>query len=241
MTTPQTKVLPDAGAVAREAADRIVELSEACIETTGRFSIALSGGSTPKALYQLLATPHYQSQIDWPGIDIFFGDERCVPPDHVDSNYRMARETLLGRVPIPGDNVYRLRGEAKDPNEAAREYGHTLKERFGNGGIDLVLLGLGDDGHTASLFPGTSALDETKHRCIASYVPKLHAWRLTLTAPFINRSPNVLFLVTGAAKANVVGTVLEGNEQARRFPASLIRPTNGKLTWLLDAPAAGMG
>ena len=242
MTSPEIKVLPDPVTVAREAAERIVELSEAAIEMGGRFSIALSGGSTPKLLHQLLSSPQYQSQVDWPNVDVFFGDERCVPPDHTDSNYRMARETLLSKVPIPGDNVYRMRGEHPEPNEAAKEYGETLKEKFGNdGGLDLILLGMGPDGHTASLFPQTKALAETKHRCMANFVPKLDAWRLTMSAPFINRARNVIFLVTGAEKAPVLAEVLEGPREPQRLPAQLIQPATGKVTWLLDAAAAGMG
>jgi 6-phosphogluconolactonase len=241
MNAPQIKVLPDGAAVAREAAERIVELSEAAIETGGRFSIALSGGSTPKALYQLLASSQYQPQIDWPNVDVFFGDERCVPPDHADSNYRMAREAMLSKVPIPGDNIYRMRGEAPDPNEAAREYGQMLKEKFGNdGGPDLILLGMGPDGHTASLFPNTKALSETKHRVVANQVPKLNAWRLTMTAPFINRAHHVMFLVNGEEKSAVLAQVLEGARDPERFPSQLIQPTRGNLTWLLDAAAAGM-
>src|SRR4029079_4519066 len=164
------------------------------------FSIALSGGSTPKALFELLASEAYRSRIDCPRVVFFLGDELTIPPDHTDSNYRMAREALLSKVPVPGDNVYRMAGE-RDPNTAAREYGQMLKEKFGDGGIDLVLLGMGDDGHTASLFPETEALDETKHRCVANFVPKLNTWRLTLTAPFINRSAQVILLVSGASKA----------------------------------------
>jgi len=162
-----------------------------------------------------------------------------VPPDHKDSNYRMAREALLSKVPIPGDNVYRMAGE-RDPNTAAREYGQMLKEKFGDGGIDLVLLGMGDDGHTASLFPETEALDETKHRCVANFVPKLNTWRLTLTAPFINRSAQVILLVSGASKAQRLQEVLEGAPDPRRLPVQLIKPASGRLTWLVDAAAAGM-
>jgi 6-phosphogluconolactonase len=240
MSSPEIKVLADAASVAHEAAERIVEWSEAAIETGGRFSVALSGGSTPQALFALLASPSYQPQIDWPNIDVFFADERCVPPDHADSNYRLARDTLLSRVPLPGDNVYRMRGELTNPNEAAKEYGEMLKDKFGDGGLDLVLLGMGDDGHTASLFPGTAAVEETRHRCVANHVKKLNAWRLTLTAPFINRSAAVMFLVTGAGKAARVSEVLEGAPEGGRLPAQLIRPNSGKLTWLLDAAAAGM-
>src|SRR5438034_540443 len=203
MTTPEIKVLPDADAIAREAANRIVEIAEASIELHGRFSIALSGGSTPKKLYELLASDEFRDQIDWAKVEIFFGDERCVPPDHPESNYRMAREALLSKVPVPGDNVYRMRGEI-DPEEAAKEYGLMLKEKFGDGGLDLILLGMGEDGHTASLFPGTTAVNETQHRCVAVYAEHSttgKSWRITLTAPFINRCREVIVLVAGAGKA----------------------------------------
>ena len=239
MIVPQIKVLPGLPEIAREAAERIVVLAEEMIDTRGDFAIVLSGGSTPKALYELLASDEYRERINWLKVQVFFGDERCVPPEHADSNYRMARIALLSEVPIPGDNVYRIRGEI-DPNEAAIEYGKLLKEKFGDSGPDLVLLGMGDDGHTASLFPNTAALNETRHRCVANYVEKLNAWRITLTAPFINLAEQVLFMVAGAEKASRVQEVLEADPDPDRLPAQLIRPASGKLTWLLDAAAAGM-
>src|SRR5437773_2575911 len=168
MSPPEIKVLPNVDAIACEAANRVVEIAEASIELHNRFSIALSGGSTPKKLYELLASTEFRDQIDWTKVEIFFGDERCVPPDHPESNYRMAREALLSKVPIPGDNVYRMCGEI-DPEEAAKEYGLLLKEKFADGGLDLILLGMGDDGHTASLFPDTKAVEETHHRVVANY------------------------------------------------------------------------
>jgi len=236
---PEIKVVPDAAEVAHEAAERVIAAASRAADEGRTFSIALSGGSTPKALFELLATDPYKSRIDWAKVEVFFGDERTVPPDHKDSNYRMAREALLSKVPIPGDNVYRMAGE-RDPNTGAREYGQMLKEKFGDGGIDLVLLGMGDDGHTASLFPETEALDETKHRCVANFVPKLNTWRLTLTAPFINRSAQVILLVSGASKAQRLQEVLEGAPDPRRLPVQLIKPASGRLTWLVDAAAAGM-
>jgi 6-phosphogluconolactonase len=162
-----------------------------------------------------------------------------VPPDHEDSNYRMARIALLSEVPIPGDNIYRMRGEI-DAEQAAIEYGKMLKEKFADAGPDLILLGMGEDGHTASLFPGTPALKETKHRCVSNYVDKLGAWRITLTAPFINRADEVLVLVSGTGKASKVTEVLEGPREPERLPIQLIDPASGKMTWLLDVAAAGM-
>jgi 6-phosphogluconolactonase len=235
----EIKVVPDAAEVAREAAERVVVAAGRAADEGRIFSIALAGGGTPKALYELLATDAYKARIDWPRVEVFFGDERTVPSDHKDSNYRMAREALLSRVPIPGDNVYRMAGE-REPNIAAKEYGQMLKEKFGEGGIDVVLLGMGDDGHTASLFPETDALNETRHRCVANFVPKLNTWRLTLTAPFINRSRDVILLVGGASKAARLQEVLEGTPDPRRLPVQLIRPEAGRLTWIVDARAAGM-
>ena len=206
---------PDPAGIAAEAAERIFWASRTAIDERGKFSSALSGGSTPKLLHDVLAA-EYRDVIKWEKVEIFFGDERCVPPEHPESNYRMARETLLSKVPIPGDNIYRMRGEI-DPHEAAKEYGLMLKEKFGSledgGGIDFVLLGLGEDGHTASLFPGTAAVGETKHRCVANYAEHSttgKSWRITLTAPFINRSRAVMFLVAGEKKAEVLAAVLEG-------------------------------
>ena len=242
MFKPEIKVLPDPAAVAREAAERVIRAANEAIDLSDRFTIALSGGSTPRALHQLLAAEPMRSRIDWTKVQVFFGDERCVPPDHPDSNYRMARETLLNKVPIPGDNVYRMRGEV-DPNEAAKEYGRMLKEKFGDEGLDLVLLGLGEDGHTLSLFPGTAAVSETHHRCVANYAEHSttgKSWRITLTAPFVNRSREVIFLVAGAGKTNALSQVLEGPRDPQRLPAQLIEPASGRLTWLVDAAAAGM-
>ena len=239
MNPPEIKVLPDPAEVAHEGARRFIELSEAAIELTGRISVALAGGSTPRAMYELLASPQYQTQIDWPNIDIFFGDERCVPPDHEQSNYGMAREALLSKVPIPGDNIYRMRGEA-DPNDAAKEYGQMLKEKFGDGGLDLIYLGMGGDGHTASLFPHTSAVNETQHRCVANHVPQMNTRRITLTAPFINRAQHVIVMIAGADKGKRLSEVLEGPRDPERLPIQLIQPVSGKMSWLIDIGAAGM-
>lgn len=240
MTQPEIKVLPDPAAVAVEAAERVVRAADEAIALAGRFSFVLAGGSTPKALYELLAGNAYRDRIDWANVHIYFGDERTVPPDHKDSNYRMAREAMLSKLPIPGDNVYRMRGEI-DPEEAAKEYGLMLKEKFGDDeGPDLVLLGMGDDGHTASLFPGTPALRETKHRAVANPVPQLNTTRLTMTAPFINRAREVILTVTGANKATRLVEVLEGPRDPERLPVQLIQPASGKITWLIDTAVAGM-
>lgn len=251
---PDITVLPDPAAIAEAAAKRVVAAADEAIALGGRFRIGLSGGSTPKLLFQRLASDDYRARIDWTNVEVFFADERCVPPDHADSNYGMTRETLLSKVAIPGDNVYRMRGEVEPPNDAAKEYGQMLKEKFGEGeaerggiegggGLDLLLLGMGEDGHTASLFPATPALAETKHRCVAQYVEHSttgKSWRITLTAPFINRSRDVLILVAGANKAKALSEVLEGPRDPQRLPIQLVAPLSGRLTWLVDAAAAGM-
>jgi len=239
MNAAEIKVVPDPAAVAAEAAERFVHAADEAIRLSGKFSVALAGGSTPKALFELLANDANRDRVDWPNIHVYFGDERTVPPDHKDSNYGMARATLLSKVPILESQVHRMRGEIQ-PEEAAKEYGQLLKEHFGDGGLDLILLGMGDDGHTASLFPGTPALAEPKHRAFANPVPKLNTTRITMTAPFINRAREVLITVTGANKASRLSEVLEGPRDTERLPVQLIAPVNGKLAWLVDAAAAGM-
>jgi 6-phosphogluconolactonase len=250
MNPPEIKVVADPAAVAREAAERFVQLARASIADHGRFSVALAGGSTPKAMHELLAAEPLRSQVDWPNVLAFFGDERCVPPDHKDSNFKMANDTLLSKVPIPAGNVFRMRGEA-DPQEAAREYGLLLKDKLpstssgqgGDGGLDLVLLGMGDDGHTLSLFPGTKAVDEREHRVVANYAEKSttgKSWRITMTAPFVNKARNVLIAVTGKGKAGRIQEILESGPGQVRYPIQLIQPAGGKLTWLLDQAASGM-
>lgn len=239
MPDSQIHVVPDLKAVAADAAERIVRLAQDAIAQRKTFSIALSGGNTPKVLYELLATAPYSTRIEWKKWEIYFGDERCVPPDHPESNYGMAAKSLLNRVPIPPTQIYRMKGEL-DPQTAAIEYGRTMKEKFGDGGMDLVLLGMGDDGHTASLFPQTEALKETHHRCVANFVPKLNVWRITLSAPFINRARNVIVLLSGESKAKRVEEVLQGPKNPAHLPIQMIEPTSGNLLWLLDAAAAGM-
>jgi 6-phosphogluconolactonase len=240
MSEHEIKIVPDAKAVAESAAALIVGAATQAIQLSGTFTIALSGGSTPKTLFELLAGDEYREQIDWTKVEVFFGDERAVGPDDPESNYRMAKETLLSKVPIKRQNVHRMRGEI-DPNEAAIEYGRLLKERFGEeGGLDLALLGMGDDGHTASLFPHTAALKEVRHRCVANFVPKLDTWRITMTAPFLNRSREVIVLVSGEKKAPVLREVLLGPRDPERLPIQMISPSHGKMIWLIDE-AAGKG
>ncbi|HEY1684189.1 MAG TPA: 6-phosphogluconolactonase [Tepidisphaeraceae bacterium] len=233
------RVMPTAQAIAESAAELIVEQANMMIESTERFSLVLSGGSTPKILYEKLAAEPYRSQVDWSNVEIYFGDERCVPADHADSNFRMANEALLSKVPLRSDNIYRMRGEI-EPEAAAMEYGRTLKAKFADGGADLILLGMGPDGHTASLFPDTAALDEKDHRCVANYIPKFGTWRLTMTAPFINRARCVTVLVAGGEKGEIVKEVLEEPADKRRFPIQMIQPEYGQFIWFMDAAAAEM-
>lgn len=223
------------------AADLFVTCHNEAMQARGRFSVALSGGSTPKALYALLATEAFSAQIDWAHTFIFWGDERCVPPDDADSNYRMARESLLDHVSVPPDHIYRMRGEL-DPEQAAGEYEGFLKVFFKgeNTRFDLLLLGMGDDGHTASLFPRTAALKEKERFVVANYLEMKNIWRITLTTRAINAAANIAFLVSGAAKSDRLRDVLKGEYQPDQFPSQLIKPDHGNLSWLVDKDAASM-
>ncbi len=234
------RIVPDPAALARMAAETIHSLAAERISHTGRFTIALSGGSTPKALFKLLAA-EYREQIDWERTYIFWGDERCVPPDDADSNYLMARETLLDHVPIPASNIFRFKGELPPP-EAAQHYESDLRAFFGEQlpQLDLILLGMGDDGHTASLFPHTEALKETQRWVIENYVAAKQTWRLTLTAPVINNAENILFLVAGSDKAQRLKQVLEGAYSPDDLPSQLIKPSKGNLIWGVDQAAAAL-
>jgi len=240
---PEIKVLPDPAAVAREAAVEFVRLAATAIEQQGRCSIALAGGSTPKSLYSLLADDEsLRQQLAWDKLHFFWGDERHVPPDHQDSNYRMAREAMLAKVNLPPGNIHRIRSEVEDAQEAADEYQQELGSFFQLEPdqlprFDLVLLGMGPDGHTASLFPGTTALAETKRLVAATWVEKFNTYRITLTLPVINNAANVIFLVCGSEKVEVLRTVLGQEASAPKFPAQLVQPINGRLLWLLDAAA----
>jgi len=236
-------VVPDAAALAGMAAERIAKLAEEAVARAGRFTVALAGGATPKGLYALLATEPYRARVPWGQAEIFWGDERWVPPEHPESNYRMAAEALLRHVPIRPGQIHRMRGEDPDPGRAAAEYEALLRETFGVAPgvpprLDLVLLGLGADGHTASLFPGSPALRETERLAVAVFVERLGARRLTLTLPVLNEAAAILFLVAGGDKASVLRTVLEVPEAAGPLPARLVCPREGSVTWLVDAAAA---
>jgi 6-phosphogluconolactonase len=223
------------------AATEFAARASAAVRANGRFTIALSGGSTPKGLYGLLASGSVAS-IPWDKIYFFWGDERHVPPDHPESNYRMAYEALLSRVPVPKENVFRIRGEERDAEMAATAYEQDLQEFFGLKPsefprFDLVLLGLGPDGHTASLFPDSAALTERRRLVVANWVEKFKTHRITLTLPVLSHAACVMFLVSGPEKAPVVKQIFENPDA--RLPAQEVRPADGELLWLMDQAAAG--
>jgi 6-phosphogluconolactonase len=229
----------------RAAATAVVAAAREAIAERGRFLLVLSGGSTPKRLYQLLAGPLMRSEVDWSRVEFFWGDERAVPPDHPDSNYRLAHEALLGPLDIGERQIHRLGGEASDLDAAAHEYQNEIARVTGTTqhgeppGFDLVLLGLGPDAHTASLFPATPALMETRRWVVSNPVLKLNTVRLTVTPMVINRSAHVFLLVTGTDKAEALAEVLEGPIDMQRLPAQLIRPARSQPVWFVDQAAAG--
>jgi 6-phosphogluconolactonase len=231
------QVFADLDALAAGAARRFVDDVRAALSSRGRFIVCISGGVTPRPLYERLARLS-DDVLDWSNVYVFWTDERCVPPDDARSNYRMAREAWLDHVAIPAAHVHRLRGDI-DPRTAAAEYDAELRAFSG---ADLVLLGLGEDGHTASLFPHSAARAEDLARdrwVSAEYVASVAMWRLTLTPAFINRARDVVFLVAGAPKAARVRDVLEGPLTPDALPAQSIRPDAGRLSWFLDEGAAG--
>lgn len=243
---PDVRILTNIDAIAKRAAQDFLQFATQAVSEKGSFTVALSGGSTPKALYSLLATDAaLRSQLPWDKMYMYFGDERSVGPDHPDSNFRMATETMLSKVPIKPEQVFRIKGEYKDTEKAAQEYEQVLRTSFkiAEGQFprfDLVFLGIGNEGHTASLFPGTKALHETKRLAVRNWVGKLYTNRITLTAPAINNAARVIFMVTGADKTLALKGVLEGPYEPDQLPAQLIQPPNGKLVWLVDTVAGGM-
>ena len=233
----------DLAALARAAAEEIASVAEAAIASEGRFTIALSGGSTPRPVYRLLAEEPYRDRIRWDRVHVFWGDERHVPPDHPESNFGMAHDELLSKVPLPADNIHRVRAEKPDAERAAREYEWTLRSAFNldEGQVprfDLVLMGLGPDGHTASLFPGSDAVRERTRLVVAPWVSAQSSFRITMTLPVFNRAACALFVVSGEEKAEALRSVLEGDLQPDRFPAQGVRPDEGRLLWFGDRAAA---
>lgn len=247
----QVRVYRDAEEVAVKAARRFARLADQYVVGCGRLTVSLSGGSTPRAMNLLLAAPPFLDTVPWSSIYFFWGDERCVPPEHQESNYRMARETLLSKVPVPEENIFRIPAENADPDRAAEEYEAVLRNAFlklspktstaplaNVPRFDLIFLGMGADGHTASLFPRTEALHADDRIVAANYVEKLNAHRITLTAPTINNARNVTFLVSGEDKAEPLKQVLEGSYNPETYPSQLIHPQNGSLLWMVDESAA---
>lgn len=243
---PDVRILTNIDAIARRAAQDFVQSATQAVSEKGSFAVALSGGSTPKALYSLLANDAaLRSQIPWDKMFVYFGDERSVGPDHPDSNFRMASDAMLSKVPLKPEQVFRIKGEYKDIDKAAQEYEQVLRTSFkiAEGQFprfDLVFLGIGNEGHTASLFPGTKAVHETKRLAVRNWVGKLYTNRITLTAPAINNAARVIFMVTGTDKALALKGILEGPCEPEQLPPQLIQPANGKLTWLVDTVAGGM-
>lgn len=238
----EARVFPTLDELAQAGAEQFREASAEAIRDRGLFRVALSGGSTPRCVHWLLARPPFRDSIDWDRVLFFFGDERCVPPDSDRSNYRMARETLFDPLSIAPDRIFRMRGE-EEPKHAASEYARALRAEFsderGVTRFDFAYLGMGPDGHTASLFPGTRALEEQRELVAANWVPKQREWRITLTYPALNAARRIVFLAVGAEKAPAATAILTRARGYRNYPASLVRPRAGSLLWLLDEAAGG--
>jgi 6-phosphogluconolactonase len=249
----QVRIYSDAQELALKAARHFARLADQYVVGHGHFTVALSGGSTPRAMFSLLAEDPFRDTVPWSEIYFFWGDERCVPADHPDSNYRMASETLLSKVAVPADNIFRIPAEMEDHDAAAEEYSAILRTFFLTGPgmsqtgtaplsalprFDLIFLGMGPDGNTASLFPGTAALHAGEQVAVANYVEKFAAYRITLTAATINNARNVTFVAGGADKAETLRDVLEGPYQPDLYPSQLIGPHNGSLLWMVDEAAA---
>lgn len=234
----ETLIFASASELATGAANFIAACAQEAIATRGRFDVALSGGSTPLSAYARLAAPPLRDTVDWQSVHLFWSDERCVPPDDAQSNYAAAKAALLDHVAIPEANIHRMRSELP-PAQAAEDYRQQLAEHFHTPAFpvfDLILLGLGTDGHTASLFPGSAALRTGEVPVTENYVSSLESWRLTFTLPLINSARKVAFLVSGAGKAAMVSEVLTPG--GRPLPAKAVNPHSGGLTWLLDTDAA---
>ena len=240
------QIVSDSAALARAAADAFIAAANHAVERKGGFTVALSGGSTPKALYALLTTDHdLTGRVPWQKIDFFFGDERHVPPDHADSNYRAAYEGMLTKAPVSPARTFRMRGEYQEAEKAAAEYDQVLREFFHLSAgqlprFDLIMLGMGPDGHCASLFPGTKALEEKKRLVTSNWVGKFYTHRITMTAPVLNNAACVLFMAHGQDKALPLKGVLEGPHEPAQLPSQLICPAHGTLWWLVDQTAAAL-
>jgi 6-phosphogluconolactonase len=236
----ELQIVPDASALSDAAVQEFVNCAQQAIGSRGQFSVALSGGNTPRNVFSLLAAK-YKDTLPWSKVHIFFGDERNVPPDDAESNYRMARESLLEKVPLPKSNVHRIRAELP-AQQAASLYSEELRAFFKLSPnqwprLDLIMLGLGDEGHTASLFPDSTALAEDRQLVVANWVEKFHTWRITFTFPVINYASQILFLVSGAAKAEIIRDIFDSSSKDV-YPAQRVRPIDGRLLWIVDKAAA---
>ena len=239
------EIVPDVSAIAQKAAVIYVSAAQQAVRERGVFRVAMAGGSTPKALHAMLTAEPFRSQLPWDKIQIFFGDERHVPPDHADSNYRMVNETFISKTPIKPEQVFRIKAEFQDTEKAALDYEQTLRTQFAlkPGELprfDLMLQGMGNEGHTLSLFPGTTALRDNGRLVVRTWVGKLYTERITCTAPVANNSAAVLFMIAGADKAPALKAVLEGPFEPEQLPSQLIKPANGNLFFLVDSAAGGM-
>jgi 6-phosphogluconolactonase len=242
MLEPEVRIFADAASLYVAAADEVARICSSAVQATGRCTVALGGGATPKGMFAELVRSH-RNDTPWSEVLFFWGDERHVPPEHPDSNYGMAREHLLSRIPVRSENIFRICAEHSDAEVVARDYEQTLRRVFklpeGVPRFDLMLLGLGADGHTASLFPETAALHETKRLVVANWVPKFRAQRITVTLPILNHAAQVVFLVSGREKLLAVRSALSRSRHARELPARMVQPTDGGLLWFLDRDAAG--
>lgn len=240
---PEIVVVPDLAAATAEAGERFAASCRRAVDASGTCAVALSGGETPKPLYALLASDPYRRRVPWGRLEVFWGDERAVSPDDPRSNFRLADEMLLSHVPVPAEQIHRMPADAPDHGAAAAAYEQTLRAvlpRTADGWprFDLVLLGLGDNAHTASLFPRSEAVRERERAVVAEFVAEAGMWRMTLTAPVLTHAAEIVFLVVGRSKADAVRAVLEGPADPNDVPAALIRPVDGRMTWIVDAPAA---
>jgi 6-phosphogluconolactonase len=234
----EVRIFDGASELMRATAEEIALAAQNAVGEHGRFTWALAGGSTPRAVYQLLASDYYRERMPWGAVHFFWGDERHVPPDHPDSNFRMAREAMLDHVPAPAENVHRVPAEEPDARRAAAEYESTLRSFFApeeRPRFDLILLGLGKDGHTASLFPGGDAVRERERLVVAPWVEAQRTFRITLTPPVLNHARRALFLVSGEEKADALHAVLEGAREPERYPAQIVE---GNRLWMADRAAA---
>ncbi|MBM2846306.1 MAG: pgl [Bacteroidetes bacterium] len=235
-------IAPDQDLLVRRAAEKIAFLLMEAIRLRGTASLVLSGGTTPRRVYELLTTSSFAKRIEWSAVHLFWGDERCVPPHSPESNYRMVREAFLDRAAIPPSNIHRIETELP-PETAAARYEEEVRQAIPQDGrtlpaFDLIMLGLGEDGHTASLFPGTQALEERDRLVTCVYVERLETYRITMTFPLINNARNILFLVSGKGKAEIVRNILTGGDAV--YPAQMVRPVSGNLVWMVDSDAASL-